>query len=92
MLQKYEKQSGSIHNTNVSASQVIFRGVPVQFKAATVMNTFALCDEASLTTLTSFADSPELPFFCRWMNKVTKNYEKFKKEPFKIADVGSKSK
>jgi hypothetical protein len=64
-----------MHSTNVPASQVILRVVPVQIIAATVMNTFALCDEASTTTLidTSFAeqigdDGPELPFCCRWRN------------------------
>jgi hypothetical protein len=63
------------------------------------MNIFALCDEASMTTLidASFAmqigaDGPELPFCCRWMNRITKNYEKSKKVPFKIAGVGSESK
>jgi hypothetical protein len=67
--------------------------------AATVMNTFALCDEASTTTLidASFAeqigaDGAELPLCCRWMNKITKNYEKSKMVPFKIAGVGSESK
>jgi hypothetical protein len=67
--------------------------VLVQIMAATVMNTFALCDEASTTTLidASFADGPELPFCCRWMNKITKNYEKSKKVPFKIAGVGFES-
>jgi hypothetical protein len=50
--------------------------------ATTVMNTFALC--------ASFAEQvgavgAELPFCCHWMNKITKNYEKSKKIPFKIA-------
>jgi hypothetical protein len=87
------------HNSNVPAFQVILRVVPVQIMAATVMNTFALCDEASTTSFidASFAeqigaDGPELPFCCRWMNKITKNYEKSKKVPFKIAGVGSESK
>jgi hypothetical protein len=82
MLHKDEKQSGSIHNTNVPASQVILRVVPVQILDATSMNTFALCHEASTITLTdaSFAekidaDGPELPFCCRWINKITKHYE-----------------
>jgi hypothetical protein len=67
--------------------------------AATVMNTFAVCDEASTTTLfdAAFAeqigaDGPELPFCCHWMNKITTNYKKSKKVPFKIAGVGSESK
>jgi hypothetical protein len=99
MLDKDEKQSGSIHNTNVPASQDILRVVPVQIMAATVMNTFDLCDEASTTTLidASFAkqigaDCPELVFCCRWMNKITKNYEKSKKVTFKVAGIGSESK
>jgi hypothetical protein len=65
MLHIDEKQSGSTHNTNVPASQVISRVVPV-------MNRFNICDEASTTTLidASFAekigaDGPELPFCCR---------------------------
>jgi hypothetical protein len=33
-----------------------------------------------------------LPFCCRWINKITKKYEKSKKEPFKIAGVESESK
>jgi hypothetical protein len=97
MLHKDKKQSGSIHNTNIPASQVILRVVTVQIMAGTVMNTFALCDEASMTTLidASFAeqigaDGPE--FCCRWMNKITKNYAKSKKVTFKIAGVGSESK
>jgi hypothetical protein len=54
----------------------------VQIMATTVINTFALC--------ASFAEQigavgPELPFCCHWMNKITKNYEKSKKVPFKIA-------
>jgi hypothetical protein len=80
MLHKDEKQSGSIHNTNVPASQVILRVVLVQIMAATVMNTFALCDEASTTTLIdpSFAEQigaygPSVPFCCRCLNKITKN-------------------
>jgi hypothetical protein len=69
MLHKDEKQSGNIHNTNVPASQVILRVVPVQIMAATVMNTSALCDETSTITLIDAflaeqigADGPELPF------------------------------
>jgi hypothetical protein len=61
---------------------------------ATVMNT-SLCDEAFTITLIDAyfaeqigADGPELPFRCRWMNKITKNS---KKVPFKIAGVGSES-
>jgi hypothetical protein len=99
MLHKNEKQLGSIHNINIRASQVILRVVPVQIMAATVMNTFALCDEVSTNTLidASFAyqigtDGSGLPFCCRWMNKITKNYEKSKKVPFKNAGVGSVSK
>jgi hypothetical protein len=99
MLHKDEKQSERIHNTNVLASQVILRVVTVQIMATTVMNTFALCDEASTTTLIDAffaekigADGPELPFCCRWMNEITKNYEKSKKVPFKIAGVGFESK
>jgi hypothetical protein len=42
MLHKDEKQSGSIHNTNVPASQVILRVMTVQVMAATVMNTFTI--------------------------------------------------
>jgi hypothetical protein len=65
MLHKDEKQSRSIRNTNVLASQVILRVVPVQIMAVTVMNTFVLCNEASIDA--SFAekigaDGPELPF------------------------------
>jgi hypothetical protein len=63
------------------------------------MNTSALCDEAFTITLIDAyfaeqisADGPELPFRCRWMNKITKNYENSKKVPFKIAGVGSESK
>jgi hypothetical protein len=66
--------------------------------AAIVMNTSVLCDEAFTITLIDayFAeqigtDGPELPFRCRWMNKITKNYENSKKVPFKIAGVGSES-
>jgi hypothetical protein len=40
----------------------------------------------------SFAEGPELPFCCRWMTKITKDYEEFKKVPFKIAVVGSELK
>jgi hypothetical protein len=61
------KNNQGIHNTNVLAPQVILRVVPVQIMAATIMNTFALCDEASTNTLidASFAeqigaDGPEL--------------------------------
>jgi hypothetical protein len=54
MLHKDEKQSGNIHNTNVLASQVILRVVPVEIMAATVMNTFVLCYEASINA--SFAE------------------------------------
>jgi hypothetical protein len=96
MLHKDEKTK---NNTNVPASQVILRVVPVQIMAATVLNTFALCDEASAITLIDAffakqigADGPELPFCCCWMNKITKNYEKSKKVPFKIAGVGTESK
>jgi hypothetical protein len=67
--------------------------------AATVLNTFAPCDEASMTNLidASFAeiigvDGTELPFCCHGMNKITKNYEKSKKLPFKIAGVISELK
>jgi hypothetical protein len=63
------------------------------------MNTFVLCDEASTTSLidASFAeqigtDGPELLFCYRWMNKITKKYEKSKKVPFMIAGDGSESK
>jgi hypothetical protein len=73
MLHKDERQPGSIHNINIIASQGILRVMPVQIMAATVMNTFALCDKASTTTLidVSFAEQigancPE--FCCRWMN------------------------
>jgi hypothetical protein len=96
---KNNQEVYSIHNTNVLAFQVILRVVTVQIMATTVMNTFALCDEASTTTLidASFAeqigaDGPELPFCCCWMNKITKNYKKSKKVPFKIVGVGSESK
>jgi hypothetical protein len=37
-------------------------------------------------------DGSELPFCCRWMNKITKNYLKSKKVPFKIAGVRSELK
>jgi hypothetical protein len=80
-------------------SQAILIVMPVQIMAATSMNTCALCDEASTTTLiyASFAeqigaDGPELLFCCRWMNKITKNYEISKKVPFKITGVVSESK
>jgi hypothetical protein len=33
-----------------------------------------------------------LLFCCRWIKKITKNYEKSKKVPFKIAGGGSESK
>jgi hypothetical protein len=69
MLHIDETQSGSIHNTNVPASHVILRVVPLHSMAANDMYTFALCDEASTTTLidASFAeqigaDGLELPF------------------------------
>jgi hypothetical protein len=42
MLHKDEKQSGSIHNTNVPASQIILRVVLVQIMAATVINIHSL--------------------------------------------------
>jgi hypothetical protein len=35
------------------------------------------------------ADGSDFPFCCRWINKITKNYEKSKKVPFKIAGVES---
>jgi hypothetical protein len=42
---------------------------------------YELCDETSTTTLIDAffaeqngADGPEMPFYCRWMNKITKNY------------------
>jgi hypothetical protein len=57
MLHKDEKQSESIHNTNVL--MFILRVVPVQIMAATVLNTFAnTCNEASTTALidVSFAE------------------------------------
>jgi hypothetical protein len=98
MLHKDEK-SGSIHNNNVPASQVILKVVPVQIMAATARNSFVLCDGASMTSLVdaSFAeqigtDGPELLFCYRWMNKITKKYEKSKKVPFMIAGDGSESK
>jgi hypothetical protein len=72
--------------------------VQVEIMAATVMNTFALCDEASTNTLIDAsyveqigADGPELPFCCRWMIKITKNYEEIQ-NPFNISGVGSESK
>jgi hypothetical protein len=72
MLHQDEKQSGSIHNTNVPASQIIL-SAGANYGSDCYQYTFAyLCYEASTTTLIDvifaeqfFADGPKLPFCCR---------------------------
>jgi hypothetical protein len=87
MLHQDEKQSGSIHNTNVPASQVFLE----LYRSKSWQRLLRIHSLYVTTTLidASFAEGPELPFCCRWMNKNTKNYEKSKKVLFKIAVVGS---
>jgi hypothetical protein len=88
MLHNDEKQSGSIHNTNVPASQVILRVVLVQI-VPTAPTTIGLSAHRLLSKLVLIFQSCRC---CRWMNMITKNYKKSKKVPNKIAGIGTESK
>jgi hypothetical protein len=75
MLHNDEKQSGSIHNTNVPASQVILRVVLVQI-VPTAPTTIGLSAHRLLSKLVLIFQSCRC---CRWMNMITKNYKNLKR-------------
>jgi hypothetical protein len=92
LLHKDEVQHGDTMNINTDSSQALLRVVPIQIRAATVLNTFAICDEGSTNTLIDEsmaekigADGPKLPYCCRWMDKTTKQFENSKKVSFEVA-------
>jgi hypothetical protein len=93
MLHKEEVQFGKAMTINRHLSQTILRIVPIIIKAVTEIDTFALCDEASTTTLIDQVVADQigasgalvLPYRCQWMNKTTKRFDKSKKVTVEIA-------
>jgi hypothetical protein len=92
MLHKNNIVMDKVNVIDENKSQVILRIVPVKIKGKTTIETYALCDEASTTTLIDHQTAKCIGLQGTTVSKVTKRYDTYEKIGFEISGIANEAK